>query len=210
MNFAVFFILLTVTFADVHNDLLSTLNFLHESAAYQALPPELKGLTEELASTAQTGQLTAYIDKVGFSSVLSLLRHLPVDEAHDVEDYLLKVLTDESIAFLQAQQAASTASTQSPPATDRMKRSLRSKSDSYLHNLESTNAYQSLPQEYKGVLKSLLTAAYSNTLTQFIGNDVNILPRLLHHMNPGLARRLNAYFIQQLRTEAQQHDDDDD
>ncbi|XP_021369915.1 uncharacterized protein LOC110460983 isoform X2 [Mizuhopecten yessoensis] len=206
-------LLVTLTFANPRSDLLSTLNVLHDSATYQALPPELRLLTVELAATAKAGQLTSYIDKVGFYSVLNLIRHLPVHDAHDLEDYLLKVITEESIAAAQqAQLAVSVTTTETLPAS--VRRSKRSKSNSYLHNLESTNAYQSLPQEYKGVLKSLLIAAHSNTLTQYLSHDVTILPRLLHHMNPGLARRLNAYFMQ-LRTEGRQNsqidgDDDDD
>ncbi|XP_033746018.1 uncharacterized protein LOC117331421 isoform X2 [Pecten maximus] len=211
MRYAVALIsIFTLTFADVHNDLLSTLNVLHDSEAYQALPPELQVLTVELAACAKTGELTSYIDKIGFSSVLNLIRHLPVADAHDLEDYLLKVLTNEGLAALQqqTQHAEVTATTETQRANDR--RSKRSTSDSYLHNLESSNAYQSLPLQYRGVLKSLLAAAHSNTLTQYIRNDVNILPKLLHHMNPGLARRLNAYFIQQLRREGRQHAADDE
>ncbi|OWF42485.1 hypothetical protein KP79_PYT11099 [Mizuhopecten yessoensis] len=172
-------LLVTLTFANPRSDLLSTLNVLHDSATYQALPPELRLLTVELAATAKAGQLTSYIDKVGFYSVLNLIRHLPVHDAHDLEDYLLKVITEESIAAAQqAQLAVSVTTTETLPAS--VRRSKRSKSNSYLHNLESTNAYQSLPQEYKGVLKSLLIAAHSNTLTQYLSHDVTILPRLLH------------------------------
>ncbi|XP_069101615.1 uncharacterized protein [Argopecten irradians] len=176
-------LLLTLTYANVHNDLQSILSLLHDDAAYQALSPELQQLTVDIASFAKTGQLTGCIDKIGFSSVLNLINHLPVDAAHNLEDYMLEVLTHESMITLQqAQMATAFTSTETPHTNIRSK---RSKPANYLAGLESSHAYHSLPDEYKGVLRSILAAAQSNTLSQYIRKDVNIIPKLLHHMNPG-------------------------